>query len=99
MEPLLIGSAVAGGLVLFFGAGLAVGYFIAKRGFQKRLVVLNTPEDYREQGARLITEALDTRKVEAEMAMRRRAFEHFRMADIIENTGPVTVATEVRKSA
>lgn len=91
MEPLLIIGCGTFGLLLFFGIGLTVGYAIAQRGFRNRLVILNTPDDYREQGARLVNEAYRTNKVDAGMEMRKRAFEHFRMADIIENTGSMPV--------
>lgn len=98
MDPLIV-VLICAVMILFFGAGILAGYVLAKRGFEKRLVVLNTPEDYREQGSRLIVEAIRTHKLVNEKLLRQRAFEHFRMAETIEHTQPIPVPEEMQKSA
>jgi hypothetical protein len=84
---LIIGLAL--GLLGFFAAGILTGYFLAKRGYDSRILELNTADDCREQGARLLMESLMAKKLIDEQTLRTRAFEHFRLAETIEATQPI----------
>lgn len=79
------------GLLGFFAGGILTGYFLAKKSYDKRILELNTAEDCREQGARLLMESLVATNIISERRLRERAYEHFRLAETIEATQPIPV--------
>lgn len=90
MQGILITGLILG-LLGFFAAGILIGYLLASRAYSKRILDLNTAEDCREQGARLLMESLVAKSLIDERALRERAFDHFRLAETIEATQPIPV--------
>ena len=79
------------GLALFFGAGVLVNHGIESWAYRKRVCSIVTADDHRNEGSRLLYEALHFGGPDPERRyeryLRNEAFRHFQQADILEN-GP-----------
>jgi hypothetical protein len=75
------------GLAMFFAAGAGLNHGLEARSYRKHMCSIITAEDHRNEGARLIHQAMASNDKVFERYLRNEAYTHFRTADIIEN-GP-----------